>query len=384
MKKTLLSFIALVMGVFYFTAAKAEIAISGYQEFYMGSGDQSKILGYDAATYGDTSFSGLSNGRFTRINAVATTTLDSGIGVTGTITLAKDSDVGGDADTSNVAVDQRDIIFSGNFGNIAIGNNFSAGSMMHYRGTTLIPTAEPDNDQRNRFGTMGNDTVGFGRMDEAGFALDPIKIRYMSNVYEGFSLGVSYTPCSGRGSGSPSATDCNAATAATIQTHGAYSSLTDWVLKYATEVDGVGIGITYGYQTGTSHIITGTQYNDLEGTIWSGQLTYGGLTAIYRHVDLGDSGQITANTDDGDETADVMAVRYDMGNFSIGYASVETEKGVTSQTANNEDSFSGLGVGYNLGGGVNIEAAYMSVEQMSGTTTETDIDILLTKLSFGF
>ena len=256
--------------------------------------------------------------------------------------------------------------------------------MMHFRGTTLIPTAEPDNDQRNRFGTMGNDTVGFGRMDEAGFALDPIKIRYMSNVYEGFSLGVSYTPCSGRGSGSPSATDCNAATAATIQTHGAYSSLTDWVLKYQTEVDGVGVGITYGYQTGTSHIITGTEYNDLEGTIWSGQLTYGGLTAIYRHVDLGDSGQITANTDDGDETGDVLAVRYDMGNFSIGYASVETEKGVTSQTANNEDSFSGIGVGYNLGGGVNIEAAYMSVEQMSGTTTETDIDILLTKLSFGF
>ena len=73
-----------------------------------------------------------------------------------------------------------------------------------------------------------------------------------------------------------------------------------------------------------------------------------------------------------------------MGNFSIGYASVEVEKGVTSQTANNEDSFSALGVGYNLGGGVNLEAAYMSVEQMSGTTTETDLDIILTKLSFGF
>ena len=43
-----------------------------------------------------------------------------------------------------------------------------------------------------------------------------------------------------------------------------------------------------------------------------------------------------------------------------------------------------VAVGYNLGGGVNLEAGYMSIEQMSGTTTETDLDIVLTKLSFGF
>ena len=382
MKKTLFSILALIYAVMLISVAKAEVSISGYQEFYMGSGDQSKILGYDAASYGDTSFSGLSNGRFTRITAVGKTTLDSGIEVTGTINFSKDSDDGGDSDTSNVAVDQNDIVFSGAFGNIAIGNNFSAGSMMHFRGTTLIPTAEPDNDQRNRFGTMGDDARGFGRMDEAGYALDPIKIRYMSNVYEGVSIGVSYTPCSARGSGSPSGTDCNNTTAPSE--HGGYSSLTDWVLKYQTEVEGVGIGFTYGYQTGTSHIITGTVYNDLEGTTYSAQLTYGGLTAIYRNLDLGDSGQITANTDDGDETADIIALRYDMGNFSIGYASVESEKGVTSQTANNEDSFSMVAVGYNLGGGVNLEAGYMSIEQMSGTTKETDLDIVLTKLSFGF
>jgi hypothetical protein len=384
MKKTLISILAMVYAVFLVSAAKSEIAISGYQEFYMGSGDQSKILSNDASTYGDTSFSGFSNGRFTRITFVGNTTLDSGINVTGTLNFSKDADDSGDSDTSNIAVDQNDIVFSGSFGNIAFGNNFSAGSMMHYRGTTLIPTAEPDNDQRNRFGTMGDDTVGFGRQDEAGFALDPIKIRYMTNVYDGFSMGVSYTPCSARGSGSASGTDCNSSTAATIQTHGAYSSLTDWVFKYETEMEGIGLGLTYGYQTGTAGVLSGTEYNDLEGTIYSAQVKVAGLTAIYRHVDLGDSGQIKTNVDDGDETSDVFAVRYDVGNFSIGYANVETEKGVTSQTANNSDSFNGLGLGYNLGGGVNIEAAYMSVEQMSGTTTETDIDIILTKLSFGF
>ena len=73
-----------------------------------------------------------------------------------------------------------------------------------------------------------------------------------------------------------------------------------------------------------------------------------------------------------------------MGNFSIGYANVETEKGVTSQTANNSDSFNGLGLGYNLGGGGNLEAAYLTIEQKDGATVETDADMIITKLSFGF
>ena len=73
MKKTLFSILALVYAVMLVSVAKAEISISGYQEFYMGSGDQSKILGNDASTYGDTSFSGLSNGRFTRITFVGKT-----------------------------------------------------------------------------------------------------------------------------------------------------------------------------------------------------------------------------------------------------------------------------------------------------------------------
>ena len=43
---------------------------------------------------------------------------------------------------------------------------------MHYRGTTLVPTAEIDNDQVHRFITTGNHARGYGRYDEAGYALD--------------------------------------------------------------------------------------------------------------------------------------------------------------------------------------------------------------------
>ena len=42
------------------------------------------------------------------------------------------------------------------------------------------------------------------------------------------------------------------------------------------------------------------------------------------------------------------------------------------------------GIGYNLGGGVMIEAAYASIEQSQGATKDTDADIIISKISFGF
>ena len=39
-----------------------------------------------------------------------------------------------------------------------------------------------------------------------------MKIRYMSNVYEGFSLAVSYESCMEKDTGNASATDCNGGT----------------------------------------------------------------------------------------------------------------------------------------------------------------------------
>ena len=390
MKKFLTTAFLVAFGSFVLSAAKAEVSLSGYQEFYAGSADQTtqNSLATSSGASTNTNFNGFSNGRFTRLIAVGTTTLDNGIEVTGTYTISKDADSNGDNDTGSVAVDQNDIVFSGAFGNIAFGNNFSAGSMMHYRGTTLVPTAEIDNDQVHRFITAGNHARGYGRYDEAGYALDGMKIRYMSNVYEGFSFGVSFEPCMTQNGSAASATDCNSTTAPSE--HGTYTDLTDIVLKYAGDFDGIGFGITYGYMTGNTNIITSSsapgfiEYNDLENTVISAQLTYGGLTLIARNNNLEDSGQVASNTDDGGEEGDTYAIRYDMGNMSLGYTRTETEKGITNQSLPNTAKYSVLGAGYNLGGGVNLEAAYLTIEQKDGATVETDADMIITKLSFGF
>ncbi len=376
MKKTLLSILAMVYAVFLVNIANAELKLSGYQEFYMGSADQSTQLSLSSTVDEDRSYGNLSNGRFTRLIAVGTTTLDSGITVTGTYTIAKDVDNGGDADTDGVAVDQNDIIFSGNFGNLAIGNNFSTGSMMHYRGTTLVPTAEPDNNQYERYHLI--DTTNFGAYDEVGYALDHMRIRYMSNVYEGFSFGADYSSCSTDTSANASKSDCNSATTQ-------YSDRFDVVAKYEMPFEGGSFGLTYGMVTANSPFISGTtKYNDVEVTTWSAQVKYAGLTAIYRYNDAGDSLLDESNTDDGDDTGSTLAARYDMGNFSVGYFNVETETKITGQSLMNDQTISGVSFGYNLGGGVNIEGAYMSHEENQANAKYTDADVVLTKLSFGF
>ena len=66
------------------------------------------------------------------------------------------------------------------------------------------------------------------------------------------------------------------------------------------------------------------------------------------------------------------------------YTKEDIEKGVTGQSTPNSGKYTVLGAGYNLGGGVNIETAYITIEQKEGGTVDTDADMILTKLSFGF
>ena len=61
---------------------------------------------------------------------------------------------------------------------------------MHYRASTIIPTAEPDGAVISHFYSGGSND--YGRGDEVGYAEDSMKVRYLSNVYEGFSFGIQY------------------------------------------------------------------------------------------------------------------------------------------------------------------------------------------------
>ena len=88
----------------------------------------------------------------------------------------------------------------------------------------------------------------------------------------------------------------------------------------------------------------------------------------------------------GDGEGSVYAARYDMGNISIGYAHTETSFKEGTNSSESTAEIDVFGVGYNLGGGVVIEAAHGSIEETDGSDSlkDTEADISLIKLSFGF
>lgn len=380
----LISLIFLANFFTFSSNADGHLSLSGYQEFFAGSADQTRTTAIDSTTGAsdNNSYSGFSNGTYTRLVATATSTLDSGIEVTGVLTMSKDADSGGDADNEAVSVDQNDITFSGAFGTFAFGNTGSAGSMMHNRATTLPPTAEPDGAVIGHFYTAGN--ANYGAHDESGYANDAMKIRYQSNSYEGFSIGLSHTPNLNADGANASQIDQNGCTAANIIDGACYTDMSEVILAYSAEFDGIGISATYGYITGNTNIRANVMYNDLEATTYTIGITYGGATIHYKNNDMDDSGVVSTETDAGGDSGDAICGVYAVGNFSIGGCKVETSYDETGQSISNGSTTNLIGVGYNLGGGVNLETAYVSIEEKDNGVIDTEVDLIITKLSFGF
>ena len=93
----------------------------------------------------------------------------------------------------------------------------------------------------------------------------------MSNVYSGFSFAVGYDlilvklvqQCNGQATG---------------VTNGKWASFNDVLSvfgKYAMEMDGIGLELVYGQQTGNAGQVAGNNYNDLEESAYSAKITYG-------------------------------------------------------------------------------------------------------------
>ena len=380
MKKFFTIALMAVVAAFTASVAKAELNISGYQEFYAVSVDQTTAAGLDTALHTHEARSGLSNGRFTRIIATGTSTLDSGIDVTGVFAISKDAGGAGDTDTNSVAVNENSLSFGGGFGTVSIGNVFSAGTMIHKRGTTLIPTGEPDNNVYGFFPVAGGATGGYGSFDEAGYAMDGMKIRYMSNVYEGFQLGASFESCMAKDTGNPSAINCNSGTITD------YHDVIDVGLAYNGNFEGVDVGLTYGIVHGNTQILAGAEYNDLDTQIYSASLGFAGVTAHYKHMTYGDSGQLVSRTVDGDGEGTVYAIRYDMGNVGLGYIKVETSYKEGTNAAASTSDYDIFGASYNLGGGVMFEVSHGTKEEVDGSDSlkDTEADVTIAKISFGF
>jgi hypothetical protein len=378
MKKTIiLSIIALA---FAFTnAARADIALSGYVEFFAGSADQAKYRG--SGNHG-LDQGGLTNGNYSRITATYSSTLDSGIEVAGTYTAdARDCAASANNTTQSGNCDVVDfnfLSFSGGFGTVQVGELFDTGAAMLSRLTAVVPTGEPDGGQIGAFYT-GDTANSYGAGNEVNYASTALKMVYLSNVYSGFSFAVGYTPNAGEKGNNDAA---GQPATATDSTWGSYSDVLSIHGKYAMEMDGIGLELVYGNQSGNAGQVAGTNYNDLDETSYSAKITYGNFAADYRKNDSGNSGyEKGVNTGNVEGTS--ICGMYTMGNVGVAACQVNTSQN-DSNNFTNDATTRTYSADYQLGGGVTLGVVYFDVEQTANSTDRTDVTGLATKLSIGF
>lgn len=381
-KTILIGFSALVLAIT--SVVKADISISGYQEFFAGSADQSiATQGTNAATteHG-IDRAGMSNGNFSRLNATYSTQLDSGLQVDGSYT-ASARDCQGSRDGYCGVVNFNSINISGSFGTIGVGEKFDAGAAMLSRMTASGPMSEPDGGVIGHFysgrGGGADATYNVGSGNEHNYADNSMKITFNSNVYSGFSFAAGFTP--NMAADGAAGVDAQAQTV-TNSKYSAFSDVLSVYGKYQAEMDGIGIQLVYGMQNGNAGQVASVDYADYEETAYSIRLDYAGFAADYRKNEAGDSGQIKNNNAGNDEGTSICGT-YTFGSIGLGACQVESNFTDTSNFDNNSQTRT-YSAEYQLGGGVKLGLTYFDVEQTANNVTITDADGIISRLAVGF
>jgi hypothetical protein len=219
--------------------------------------------------------------------------------------------------TANCGVtNYNNVVISGGFGSIGIGEQFGVGATMLSRLTASAPTAEPDGAIIGHFYTA-DDSANYGAGNETAYASNVMKLTYFSNSYSGFSVGVGYTP------NTVGEQDDAQATTITNGVAASFSDMLSVMGKYSTEFDGVGIDLTYGMLSGNSGQVTAVNYNDLDETAYSVAVSYGGLTVDYRKNEAGNSGTAKNGNAGNNEGASYCGT-YKFDKVGLGACNVDT------------------------------------------------------------
>jgi len=372
MKRTILIGISALVLAFT-SVVKADISLSGYQEFFVGSADQT--IANSATNHGIDVSSGLSNGNYTRLTANYSSTLDSGLELAGIYTAAA-RDCQGSRDAICGVVNFNSITLSGSFGSVGLGEKFDAPASTLSRMTAGVPTGEPDGGLLGHFYTAGGND--YGSANETNYADNSMKVTYNSNAYSGFSFAVGYTPNMAE-EGAP---DDAQITTITSSEYTSFSDVISTMIKYDADMDGVGISVVYGMISGNAGQINGTNYNDLEETVYSAKVSYANFSADYRKNEKDNSGQVKNNQAGNDEGTSICAM-YSMANIGLGACQVDTSF-TDLNNLNNSSKTRTYSADYNLGGGMKIGLVYFDIEQIANNVTNTDVDGIVSKISVGF
>jgi len=357
------------------SVAHAEMKVSGFMQQIIGMGDQ---------------VDGGINYKFNRFSFGADTTTDNGWTVGGSFAMEYGS-IGTGANsgylpTSNSMYIQTDMA------TITIGSAADAVTALMPRISAMVPGAGHDGGYQFLFdgGSIANNGVNFA---EAYYAMANNRINVALPSVNGFTVNVSYTP--DMGINSATGISRTAANATESASHGETSHV---AIQYSGEMDGIsytiGLGSINGNAIGTNGTAATSTNNDLSSFTGAIKMTMGNIAFGVMAFDNGDSWGQSEDADKADHSGYNVQATYNMGNISVGvgYAHEEKALGTARATATQagnlvaEDSVTMIGLGYDMGGGVNSYIQLSNGDHTDGdhASTEVDPQVLFMGISLGF
>jgi len=384
MNKFLITLVA-VLSFAVAVGAKAEMTITGNLSQFIAACDKCD--------------GGVSS-KFNRMNFNGSTTTDNGWTVGGSMAMEYGS-VGSGANsaylpTGNSMYIQTDV------GTAAIGMTADGVTALIPRIGAMTPGGGHDSGYMFLYdtGNLATNGVSFA---EAYYAMNSSKVDIRFPTVNGFSAGVSYTPSLeftadqgvGRGAAADSSRHGDAFHAA---------------VSFSGETDDMSYTIAVGSITGNSQsnygLTTQTSFsnNDLSAITAALKITSGNITVGAHWYNNGDSYGASDDAIKAKDDGYTVALEYAMGNITLGamYAHQELVFGTRAATNNTatavtigaaqagqvyEDATTVLGIGYNMGGGVNTFVQYSQNSHTDGNhavTVDVDPSVLVAGITLGF
>jgi len=372
---TLATVVAFALSGFAAHADGHSVKVSGFMQQIIGMGDD---------------VDGGINYKFNRFAFGADTTTDNGWTVGGSFAMEYGA-IGTGANsgylpTSNSMYIQTDMA------TITIGSAADAVTALVPRVSAMVPGAGHDGGYQFLFdgGSIANKGVNFA---EAYYAMANNRINIALPSVNGFSVQMSYTP--DMSINSATGISRTAANAVESASHG---ETTHIAVSYAGEMDGMGYTVALGSINGNAQGVNGgattSTNNDLASVTGAIKITMGDLAVGVSAFDSGASWGQVEDTQKANHTGYNMQATYNMGNITIGagFAHEELTLGTRAATATQaaqlvaEDTVTMLGIGYNMGGGVNTYIQLSNLDHTDGDqmTAEVDPQVLFAGISLGF
>jgi len=361
------------------SVAFADVKISGLLQQIAGMGDD--VDG--GITY-----------KFNRFSFGADTTTDNGWTVGGSFAMEYGSIATGANSsylpTSNSMYIQTDAA------TVTIGSAADAVTALVPRVGNMVPGGGHDAGFQFLFdgGNLAANGVAFA---EAYYAMANNRINVALPSINGFSVQATYTPDMAVNSASGIVRASNA----DATSHG---ETTHVAVSYSGEMDGMSYTIGVGSINGNSQASPlqgagSSTNNDLAAIAGAIKVTMGNMAFGIHAYDNGESFGASTDAVKAKESGYTVMATYNMGNITVGagVAHQELVRGTKAQAnattltgaaAGNvrEDNVTMIGIGYNMGGGVNSYIQLNNLDHTDGdhATTEVDPQVLFAGISLGF